>query len=128
MKKLSGKVSTGGIIDLSKYATTTNLIPKATILKATAKSNNINVKKVKFLSKNHKLKYGKKRKLKIKITPSNATNKKVTFKVNNKKYAVINSKGVIRAKKKGIGRIVTVTAQSKSKAKIKAKFKIRIVK
>lgn len=57
--------------------------------------------------------------LKIKVTPKNAKNKKVTYKSSNKKIASVTSKGKIKGIKKGTATI-TVTAKDKSKKKGKA--------
>ena len=55
----------------------------------------------------------KKLKLKATVKPKNATNKKVKWYVSNKKYAKVTQKGVVRAKKKGIGHTVKVYAKAK---------------
>ena len=60
--------------------------------------------------------------------PKNATNKKVKWYVSNKKYAKVTQKGVVRAKKKGIGHTVKVYAKAKDKSKKKAYCKVRIYK
>lgn len=53
---------------------------------------------------------GKKLQLKAVITPSDTTDKKVTWKSSNTKYAVVSSKGLVTAKKAGIGKTVYITA------------------
>ena len=57
-----------------------------------------------------------------------ATNKKVKWYVSNKKYAKVTQKGVVRAKKKGIGHTVKVYAKAKDKSQKKAYCKVRIYK
>ena len=49
-------------------------------------------------------------------------------KKSNKKYAKVTQKGVVRAKKKGIGHTVKVYAKAKDKSKKKAYCKVRIYK
>ena len=53
---------------------------------------------------------GKTLQLKAVITPSNTTDKTVTWKSSNTKYATVSSKGVVTAKKAGIGKTVYITA------------------
>ena len=61
--------------------------------------------------------------LKTTITPSNATNKNVTWSTNNKTVATVSSKGVVKGLKAGT---VTITATSKDNKKIKATCKITV--
>ncbi|MDD6305433.1 MAG: Ig-like domain-containing protein [Clostridiales bacterium] len=42
---------------------------------------------------------GKKVQLTAKVTPKNTTNQKVTWKSGNKKYATVNTKGLVTTKK-----------------------------
>ena len=76
------------------------------------------VKKIKLNKKKLVLKKGKKYKLKYTITPSKATNKKVTWKTTNKKIAKV-SKGKVKALKKGKCYIVVRTKDGGKKAKCK---------
>ena len=64
----------------------------------------------------------------VKVTPSNASNKKITWKTSNKKYATVNNKGIVTAKKAGKGKTVTITATSVSNPKVKGTIKIKIKK
>ena len=91
------------------------------------KSDKKSVKQI-SISGSNKVVAGKKITLKVKIKPVNATNKAVTWKSSNKKYATVNSKGVVTAKKAGKGKTVTITATAKDGSKKKATFKIKIVK
>ncbi|MBQ5559132.1 MAG: S8 family serine peptidase [Lachnospiraceae bacterium] len=86
------------------------------------------VTKVKIIGAPKKLKAGKSTYLDVVVKPSNATNTKVKWKVNNKKYATINKYGKLTAKKAGIGKTVVVTVTSVQNPKISAKVKIKIVK
>ena len=74
------------------------------------------------------LKAGKKFKLKVRVSPSKAAIKKVTYKSSNKKYATVNSKGVITVKKAGIGKTVRITVMAKDGSKKKAVCKVRILR
>jgi uncharacterized protein YjdB len=71
------------------------------------------VKKITLNKKTAKLRYGKKLKLKATVTPSSASNKKVKWSVSKSKYASVTEKGVVKAKKKGIGHTVKVYAAAK---------------
>lgn len=75
-----------------------------------------------------KLAAGKKVKLTVDVTPSNANNKAVTWNTSNKKYATIDRKGKLSLKKAGAGKTVTVTAAAKDGSGIKATYKIKIMK
>jgi subtilisin family serine protease/uncharacterized protein YjdB len=84
------------------------------------------VKKIKLSATKKTVKAGKTLKIKAVITPANATNKKLTWKSNKKKYATVNSKGIVKAKKAGKGHTVKITATSVSKPKVKGTIKIKI--
>jgi len=58
-------------------------------------------------------------KLKAYISPSNATNKKVTWKSINSKIASVSSAGIVKGLKKGIAYILVTTADGKKTAKCK---------
>jgi len=130
---LSGKCITGGVLDLSK-ATGTSVSTDTTGSSSinngstSTSSSKIKVTKVKLNKKKATLRYGKKLKLKATVTPTNATNKKVKWKVNKKKYAKVTKKGVVKAKKKGIGKTVKVYAIAKDGSKKKAVCKVKIKK
>lgn len=86
------------------------------------------VEKIKITGATKKVAPGKKISLKATVYPNNATNTKVKWKVNNTKYASVNSKGVVITKKAGKGKKVTVTAYSVEDNSIKATYKISIMK
>lgn len=121
---LSSYCMTGGILDLSKISSASSGLPAC--LQTTtqtnttaAQSTNSTKKTIKLVTKitlnkkKAKLRYKKKLKLKATVKPKNATNKKVKWYVSNKKYAKVTQKGVVRAKKKGIGHTVKVYAKAK---------------
>ncbi len=96
--------------------------------KDTSGNEGIAVEKVKITGATKKVAPGKKIKLTATVYPENATNTKVTWKVSNAKYASVNSKGVVTAKKAGKGKEVTVIAYSAEDNSIKATYKISIMK
>lgn len=125
---LSSYCMTGGILDLSKISSASSGLPAC--LQTTTKTNTTAaqgtsstkkttklVTKITLNKKKAKLRYKKKLKLKATVKPKNATNKKVKWYVSNKKYAKVTQKGVVRAKKKGIGHTVKVYAKAKDKSK-----------
>lgn len=133
---LSACCMTGGILDLGKISTASTTLPlsvtqnegtqkKTEVVQKTTKKL---VKKVKLNKKKATLRYGKKLKLKATVTPKDATNKKVKWYVSNKKYAKVTQKGVVKAKKKGIGHTVKVYAKAKDKSGKKAYCKVRLKK
>ncbi len=87
------------------------------------------LEKIKITGATKKVAPGKKLKLKATVYPADATNAKVVWKVNNTKYAKVNSNtGVVTTKKAGRGKKVTVTAYSAEDNSIKATYKISIMK
>lgn len=114
--EFSDKCSSGGSLNLAAFPTTVTNIdnPK------------VNATGIKLNKTKAKLKVGKKLKLKATILPSDASNKRVIWKVSNKSYASVSKKGVVKAKKKGRGHTVKVTAVSKANKKLKAVCKIKI--
>lgn len=88
----------------------------------------IEVTKLKITGPSKKLAAGKKVKLTLTVTPSNATNKSVTWTSSNKKYATVSKTGKVTIKKAGIGKTVTITAKAKDGSGVTAKFKFKIMK
>lgn len=131
---LSSYCITGGILDLSKiptatYSTTSSGSGTGTgNIAKTEGTSKIAVKKVKLNKKKATLRYGKKLKLKATVTPKRATNKKVKWYVSKKKYASVTQKGVVKAKKKGIGHTVKVYAKAKDGSGKKAYCKVKLRK
>ena len=81
-----------------------------------------------MLDQEETLRYKKKLKLKASVKPKKASNKKVKWYVSNKKYASVTQKGVVKAKKKGIGHTVKVYAKAKDGSGKKAYCKVKIRK
>lgn len=119
---LSAYCKTGGVLDLSKVSSATYTT------KTVSSKKNVKVTKVKLNKKKATLIYKKKLKLKATIKPTNASNKKVKWYVSNKKYASVTQKGVVKAKKKGIGHTVKVYAKAKDGSGKKAYCKVKIKK
>ena len=88
----------------------------------------VKVKKISISGLSKKIAAGKKVKLTAKVSPSNASNKSVTWKSSNKKVATVTSKGVVTMKKKSGGKSVTITATAKDGSKVKATYKIKSMK
>jgi hypothetical protein len=95
---------------------------------ATTMEETIKISRLSITAPSKKLAAGKKVKLTLDVFPNNATNKTVTWKTSNKKYATVDSKGNVSLKKAGIGKTVTITATAKDGSKKKASFKIKIMK
>ena len=85
------------------------------------------VKSIKLKAPKKTLKAGKTMTIKatVKTTGKNA-NKSLKWMSSNKKYATVNSKGKVTAKKAGKGKAVTITAKSTDGSKKKATVKIKI--
>ena len=85
------------------------------------------VTKVKIKNAPKTLKAGQSVQLKTTVKyKGSKVNTSLTWKTSNKKYAVVNSKGKVTAKKAGKGKIVTITATATDGSKKKAKVRIRI--
>lgn len=91
-----------------------------------AKSAKVAVKKITLTAAKKNVKAGKSVVVKAGVSPSNATNKSVKWASSKKKYATVNSKGKVTAKKAGKGHTVTITATSVSDPKVKGSIKIKI--
>lgn len=74
------------------------------------------VSKVKITGLSKALLTGKKMTLKAVIIPSNGSDQKVSRSVNNKKYAFINSRGVVTAKTASAGKTVAITVKAKDES------------
>ncbi len=86
-------------------------------------SKKVKVKKVKLNKKSKTLRVGKSFTLKATVKPSNATNKKVTWKSSNTKVARVSRSGKVTAVKKGTATITVTTKDGKYKATCKIKVK-----
>ena len=85
------------------------------------------VKKITLKAKAKTVKAGKKINIKAVVkTTGKTANKTLEWTVSNKKYATVNAKGVVTAKKAGKGKTVTVTAKATDGSKKSAKIKIKI--
>ena len=71
---------------------------------------------------------GKKLSLTAKVTPANAENKAVTWLSSNSKYAAVDARGKVTAKKAGAGKTVKITAAAKDGSGIQAVYQIKIMK
>ena len=84
------------------------------------------VKKIKLKAGKKVVKAGKKLTVKAVVTVSAGGNKSLKWTTSNKKYATVNSKGVVTAKKAGKGKSVKITAKAKDGSGKKATITIKI--
>ncbi|RGG76823.1 hypothetical protein DWW82_09655 [Clostridium sp. AF17-2] len=107
-------------------------IEKPTTEKPTTEAPKKTVKpaKVKIQAATKKIAPGRKLTLKATVTPKKATNKKVkwTIRKSDKKYASINSKGVLTVKKAAKGKTIKVTATAVGNSKVKATYTVKVMK
>ncbi len=89
-------------------------------------AKNVKVKKIQITNPKKKkvtLVKGKTLQIKVKVTPKNAKNKKVSYKSSKKKIASVSKKGKVKGLKKGTAKI-TVTAKDGSKKKATLTVKV----
>ena len=112
-------------IDGKTYKGTTAkiVIKKDTVVKINASRL---VTKIKLNKTKATLKVGKTLKLKATIIPTNATTKKVKWICSNTKYATVSSSGVVKAKKAGKGKTITITCIATDGSNVKVTCKIKI--
>ena len=113
-------VSNGEITGKSKgsatiTATTTD---GAKTAKIKVKVGNTKVTGVKLNIKETNVTVGESVTISETVEPSNATNKKITWKTSNKNIATVDSKGKVKAKKKGKATITAITEDSSKKANV----------
>lgn len=88
----------------------------------------IKVKKLSLSADSKNIAAGKKVTLNLSISPQNATNPNVQWTTSNKRYATVNSKGVVTTKKAGKGKTVTITAIATDGSGQKATIKLKLMK
>ncbi len=86
------------------------------------------MKKISISGISKKIAAGKKISLKADVSPKNAANPKIKWETNNKRYAAVNSRGVVTTKKAGKGKTVTIKAMATDGSKVKASYKIKLMK
>lgn len=92
------------------------------------KDNTVYISKLEITGISKKIAAGKKVKLTVKVTPSDADNQELIWSSSNKQYATVNQKGQVTLKSKGIGKNVTITAKTTDGSGVKATYTIRIMK
>ena len=119
-------VSSSGVVKGVKKGTATitaTTVDGNKIAKCTITVKPISVKSVKLGKKTASVKKGKKLTLKATVSPSNATNKAVSWTSSNKKIATVSSKGVVKGVKKGKATITVTTKDGKKTAICKVTVK-----
>lgn len=84
------------------------------------------VSKISISAKSKKVAAGNKITLMAIVSPSNATNKKVTWKSSNTSYATVDQNGVVTAKSNAAGKKVIITATAKDGSGIKETYQLSI--
>ena len=90
----------------------------------------VDVAKIAITGITRKVAPGKRIALKANVFPANADNQDVTWSIRSadKKYATVNSKGVVSVKKRAKGRKIVVMATSDEDDSIQAVYKITVMK
>ena len=81
------------------------------------------VTKIKIAEKKSSMTEGENFRLKVEVTPKNATNKNMNYKSSKQEFAIISYDGVITAIKKGK---TTITVTSQDNKKVSAKFTLNV--
>ena len=129
-------VNSRGVVTTKKAGTGKNVTITAKAQDGSGVSGKVKIKIVKHAVRKITLKCrsrsvrpGKKVTVKATVkTTGKKANKVLAWSSSNKKYATVNSKGVVSAKKAGKGKTVTITAKATDGTGKKAKIKIKINK
>ncbi len=113
----NGKVTAKGEGECIIYATSLDG-SKSTFSTVTVENKDIPINSLSFSNQNSTMHVGEKLTLVPKVNPSNATNQKLIWASSNSDVAVVDSNGIVTAKKVGIVEI-TVESNNHKKAKIK---------
>lgn len=128
--KLTAKANKGyGVkefkVDGKKVSGTSKTLRLTSNVNATASFSKL-VTKLSLSKKTYTVKAGKKLSLKVSVAPKDATNKKLSYKSSNTKYATVSSSGVVTTKKAGKGKTVTITIKSTDGSNKKVTCKVKI--
>ena len=93
--------------------------------KVTVKAKKVKVKKIKLNKSKYTVYTGSRITLKVSVSPSGASDKRVSWKSSNPKVVSVNADGVVTAKKAGTA---VITASTKDGSKKKASCKITVKK
>ena len=96
-----------------------------TVVKPAVEPKPVKVSKITLAGTISKLAAGKKVTLKATVQPSNADNKKLSWKTSNPKVAVVSGNGVVTAKGAGTA---TITATAADGSGVKGTYKVSVVK
>jgi GH43 family beta-xylosidase/uncharacterized protein YjdB len=127
-------VSSKGVVTFKKRTGGKKVTITATAVDGSKVKNSVTLTSVKGIvqkvtvSGASKVKAGKSVQLKAKVKASKGAYKKVTWSSSNTKYAVVNSKGKVTAKKAGKGKTVRITAKAVDGSGKKSTKKIKITK
>lgn len=114
----------------TEYRRATDAIERAksALVRVRIPVQEIKVSKLTITGMSKKIAAGKKIQLTAKASPADASDKTVKWTSSNKKYAVVDAKGKVTAKKAGEGKTVTITATATDGSGVKATYKIKIIK
>lgn len=132
--KKAGKNKTVKIVATAKDGSGVRTVHKIKIMPKAVRKITLKVKvgtkpvSVKARTKTISVRAGKKLKIKAYVTPSDKkkVNKKLKWSSSNKKYATVNSKGLVKTKKLGKGKTVKITAKATDGSKRKRSIIIKL--
>lgn len=87
----------------------------------------VKVQSIKITGISGKIAAGKTIKLTAKVKPANAADKSVKWSSSKTKYATVDKKGIVKIKKAGKNKTVTITAKAADGSGVKASYKIKIM-
>ncbi len=109
-------------------STMPSVSPSAQVTTSAKPDSTFVPKKIDITSISKKLAAGKKMTLTLNILPVFEEDMDVNWVSSNPKYATVDEKGVVQAKKAGVGKTVTITATVNGSEKVKGYYKIKIMK
>lgn len=110
--KSSTSTSSSSKSSSSKSSSTSSSLSNKTI--TTTKPATVEITKIQINENIENLGVGQSKTLTVTITPSNATNKNITWKSDNESIATINSSGKVTAKKDGTVNITATSSNGKT--------------
>jgi uncharacterized protein YjdB len=123
IKTVNGAVFSGETVKIKVQLKDSDDKKQETSVTETIKARGISINGI-----SKKIAAGKNVQLTATVSPTNTTDKTVTWTSSNTKYATVNKNGKVTTKSAGAGHTVTITATAKDGSKVAGTYKISIMK